>query len=229
MIMTGASGLLGKEILKLDSGIVAPSHKELDICDALAVSRYIVQYPYPTVLHLAAHNNPPSHNIDPDLGIRTNIIGTANLARACFERARLVYVSTDYVYTGPGYHTEDEAIYPASTYAWSKLGGECSVQMLTDFLIIRCSFGSRPFPHPAVYDIQLNSKMYVDAIAPLILEAAQSKATGVMNIGSSGQSLYSYARETREHIDKIPKPSWVPQDTRLDTTIARSILDLQMD
>ena len=58
-------------------------------------------------------------------------MGTANLVSICSElKIKLIYFSTSYVYPGSkGNYREDDAVLPWNIYAWSKLGGECAVQM----------------------------------------------------------------------------------------------------
>ena len=217
ILMTGGSGLLGSEIKKLDSEIISPSRAEMDITDYDSVFAIFKKYKPDIVLHLAAATHPPEHEKNPELGISVNIIGSANLARAAHRLgARLVYTSTDYLYAGQGPHKETEPILPPYKFAWSKLGGECAVSMLSDSLILRLSFGPRPFPWDKVYKGQYNSKLYVDEMAPLVLAAAKSEAVGIMNIGWPRTSLEDYARRTRESVQTIPKPDWVPEDTSLD-------------
>lgn len=211
--------MLGKEILKLDSTIIAPSHTELDITDFESVERIIKKYNPDTVLHCAAATKPLEHAKNPELGLTVNIIGTANMARACVRFGkRLVYTSTDYVYTGKGPHKEKEPLWSPYNFGWSKLGGECAVQLSPDHLILRLSFGPTPFPWDKVYDDQYNSKLYVDEMAPLVLSASVSGIQGVMNLGGPRMSLADYARRTRPNIETIPTPDWVPKDTSLDIT-----------
>jgi len=217
--MTGGSGILGQEILKLDKSIDAPPRKTLDITNLEIVEREIY-YSHPDViLHLAADTDCLLHNSQPERGISSNIIGTANLALICLQsNIRLVYVSTDYVYQGSGPHKEDEPVRPPYNFGWSKLGGECSVIMCPNSLILRLSFGPRPFPWEKVYEGQVNSKLYVDEMAKLVLKSTISKATGVMNLGGSRTTLEEYARRTKPDIETILCPSWVPKDTSLDLT-----------
>src|SRR3989338_6553998 len=98
--------------------------------------------------------------------------------------------------------------------------------MVGRHLILRLSFGPAPFPWEKVYEGQWNSKLYVDEMAPLVLAAAQSDATGIMNIGGPRATLEAYARRTKSDIQTIPKPDWVPADTSLDLTRMQSILDI---
>ena len=210
---------MGKEILKLDATIIAPPHAELDITDLNSALRAFEKYDPDVVLHCAAATKPPEHQKNPELGLEVNIIGTANMVRACVRFGkRLVYTSTDYVYTGKGPHKEEEPLWPPYNFGWSKLGGECAVQLASDHLILRLSFGPAPFPWDKVYDNQYNSKLYADEMAPLVLAASVSGIRGVMNLGGPRMSLADYARRTRPNIETISTPDWVPKDTSLDIT-----------
>jgi len=225
ILITGGSGLLGQEVLKLDSSLIAPSHQELDIADYNSVRAACEKYQPDVILHLAAATKPPEHNEHPEKGILTNIIGTANIARVCIEsKIKLVYTSTDYIYVGPGLHQETEAVSSPYNFGWSKLGGECAVQVVPNHLILRLSFGPVPFPWEKVYQDQWCSKLYVDEMAPLVLAAAKSEAQGVMNIGGPRITLEDYAKRTRANIQTTPKPDWVPADTSLDLTKMKSTL-----
>lgn len=215
--MTGGSGLLGSEIKKLDPTIISPTHLELDITKPESIETAIKKYKPGVILHLAAANKPPKHETNPVAGLTVNIIGTANLCLACHNaNIKLIYTSTDYVYTGVGPHKEEEALLPPSRFAWSKLAGECAVQMLHKFLILRLDFGPIPFPWEKVYRDQYVSKLYVDKMAILVLKAAKSDVCGVMNLGGPRISLKDYAKITRPDIKSIAKPDWVPNDTSMD-------------
>ena len=68
--------------------------------------------------------------------INTNIIGTANIVKACQKNnIKLIYFSTNYVYQGiKGNYSETDPVLPINNYAISKFGGECSVQMYENSL-----------------------------------------------------------------------------------------------
>lgn len=219
VLMTGGSGLLGSEIRKLDSMIISPTHKELDITSPKSIEKAIKKYKPDVILHLAAANKPPKHETNPEPGLAVNIIGTANLCLACNKaNIKLIYASSDYVYTGLGPHKEEDALLPPSKFAWSKLGGECAVKMLRKFLILRLDFGPSPFPWEEVYKNQFVSKLYAGEMAQQVLKVVKSKAEGVMNLGGPRISLEEYAKKTRPEIKSIPKPEWVPQDSSMNIT-----------
>jgi len=228
ILMTGGTGLLGKEILKLDEKIFAPTREEMDICDHEAVLRVFKVYRPDVVLHLAAATKPPQHETNPEVGIMNNIVGTANIAMACIILGiRLIYTSTDYNYVGAGPHKEDEGVLPPYNFGWSKLGGECSVAMCPKHLILRLSFGPVPFPWEKVYSGQSNSKLYVDEMAPLVLASAKSEAIGIMNVGGVVSDLATYAARTALVIERTAKPDWVPKDTSLDITKMKKELGIE--
>lgn len=228
ILMTGGSGLLGKEVLKLDSSIVAPSHAELDITDKESIERAIKKYDPDIILHFAAAMKPPEHEKNPEPGLNVNIMGTANLALLAHKFGkRLVYTSTDYLYVGAGPHKETEAVLPAHKFAWSKIGGEAAVLLLPNSLVLRLSFGPIPFPWEKAYKDQWNSKLYADEMAPLVLAAARSSATGIMNVGGPRTTLEAYAKRTRPEIQTIPRPDFVPEDTSLDLTKMKSVLGIK--
>ncbi|MBI4117376.1 MAG: sugar nucleotide-binding protein [Parcubacteria group bacterium] len=220
ILMTGGSGLLGREILKLDSVIIAPTHGEMDIKDFDSIVAILKKYNPEVVLHLAAYNKPPEHEKNPEPGIKVNIIGAANLALACFKAGiKLIHASTDFVYGGgSGMHKEEEPLLGPSRFGWSKIGAEAAVRMIHNYLILRLDFGPVPFPWDKVYEGQHNSKLYVDEMAPLVLAAAKSSAVGVMNLGGPRTTLENYAQRTKPDIETIPKPDWVPADTSLNIT-----------
>lgn len=225
--MTGGGGLLGKEIRKLEPNIISPTHDQLDITNLKSVLAALKKYKPDKILHLAAANKPPEHETNPEPGLSVNIIGTTNLCLACHSaNIKLIYVSTDYVYTGTGPHKEEEALFPPSRFTWSKLGGECAVRMLKKFLILRVDFGPIPFPWEKVYNDHYVSKLYVNEMALLVLKAAKSNADGVMNLGGERISLEEYARKTVPNIKSIPKPDWVPRDSSMDITKMKKKLKL---
>ncbi len=228
LLITGGSGLLGSEIVKLDRSLIAPRHSELDITKFDSIRAALEKYKPEILLHLAAATKPSEHEKDPRVGLDVNIIGTATVAKACHELGvKMVYTSSDYMYAGPGPHREDEAITAPSRFIWSKIGGESAVSLLHSFLILRLSFGPVPFPWDKVYEGQWNSKLYVDEMAPLVLKAALSDAEGIMNIGGPRTTLEAYARRTRPDIQTIPKPDWVPRDTSLDISRMKRVFGIE--
>lgn len=220
ILLTGGTGLLGRHLRKLDPGIVAPTRREMNLLDPASIQAALAHHDPAIVIHAAAItrvSDVEAHRAD---AVRTNIIGTACLAAAAIERGfRLVYLSTDYLYPGTaGPHAEDEPLQPCNDYAWTKLGGEAAVHLVPDALIIRTSFGPRPYEYERAATDKITSRLYVDAIAPIVLELAISATTGVMNVGDEPRSMFDYARATRPDVmpvtlAELDRP--VPKDTSL--------------
>ena len=197
ILITGGSGLLGKELLKINPDIIAPDRVDMDVREFGECRQVINKYNPDLIIHAAALTDDRHIRLYPEAGLRTNIFGSANIAIACYHLdIRMVYISTDYIYSGKkGNYSEQDEIDPVNQYAWTKLGGECAVRMVKDHLIIRTSFGATDFPYKEAFVNQITSKDYVDIIAPIIYKAAISKATGVMNIGTAAKSIFDYAFE----------------------------------
>lgn len=220
ILLTGGSGLLGTEIQKLHTGVLAPDRKELDICDAKAVAEYVLDVAPDTILHAAAVTNNRDIEADPDEALAVNIIGTTNIARACLRTTiRLVYLSTDYVYKGDrGNYAETDELLPSNLYAWTKLAGEAAVRAVPNHLIIRTSFGAPRFDYPDAFGDKWSSKDYVDRIAPKILEATTGTIGGVLNIGGPRRTIYDYAVERNPNVNKASL-----SDSSLDSPIDTSL------
>ena len=220
ILLTGGSGLLGTEILKLGINLLAPNRKELDIRDASAVAAYVADAAPDIILHAAAATNNRDIEADPTEALDVNIKGTANIARACLDTdIRLVYVSTDYVYKGDrGNYAETDELLPSNLYAWTKLAGEAAVRTIRNHLIIRTSFGASRFDYPVAFADKWSSKDYVDRIAPKILEATTGAVRGVLNIGGPRRTIYDYAVERNPDVNKATL-----SDSSLDSPVDTSL------
>lgn len=205
ILLTGGTGLLGAEIVKLKTSVLAPPRSELDICDESAVAAYIANTSPDVVLHAAAATNNRDIEADPTEALDVNIKGTANIARACLGTdIRLVYISTDYVYKGDrGNYAETDELLPSNIYAWTKLAGEAAVRTVPNHLIIRTSFGASRFDYQDAFADKWTSKDYVDVVAPKVLKAATGRIRGVLNIGAARRTIYEYAVERNPGVNKI--------------------------
>jgi hypothetical protein len=202
ILLFGGSGLLGRELQCIDSRVTCPSHAECDIVNQDAVLRYTRSAMPDIIINAAAVLDNRTIVTNPSLAVAANIIGAANTALAAIEtNARLVYISTDYIYRGDrGNYKESDEIYPFNIYAWTKLGGECSAVAVKNHLIIRTSFGKSVFPYRQSFTDKWSSKDYVDVLAPMIYEAALSPLSGILNLGTERKTLHSYATERNENI-----------------------------
>jgi len=220
ILLTGFTGCLGTELIKINPYLICLTKKECDVVKYSDISKAISTHNPDIVIHAAAITDNRIVEKCPIEAVQTNIIGTANIAMECIQRGiRLVYISTDYIYKGDrGNYQETDDILPFNLYSWTKLGGECSVKAVTNHLIIRTSFGKSAFDYKEAFIDKWTSKDYVDKIAPMIYEAAISPLTGVLNLGTERKTLYEHASKKSNVIPvKIEDTSFVtPYDTSLN-------------
>jgi len=219
VLFTGGSGLLGTEVKKLRPGWLYPTHEEFEIRGG----EFPVA-PFDTVVHAAAHTSPPLVDKDPIAAMATNIEGTCKIAMWCWwMQARLIYISTDYVFPGDkgGYWPED-SLHPVNKYAWSKLGGECAVRMYDKGLIVRGSFGPVPFPYDKAFVDQYTSRVPVTEFARRLVELVEREPPlfGVAHIAGPRRTVYEYAKSVSpdKEIGELKRgdvPFVVPYDTSL--------------
>ena len=202
VLISGAEGTLGKELIKSNKHTVFPaSRKDMNVTYYPNIMEVIDTITNVDVLiHCAAMTYPMIDHYDmPNRSIKTNIIGTANIATACLEYGiKPVYISTDYVYKGDlpsnKSYKETDGVSPVDNYGWSKLGGECAINMVKDHLILRCCFTQRPFRHSKAFSDLYKSYMYVDEIAPIIWRLIDQQCTGTYNVGGEARTVLNFAR-----------------------------------
>jgi len=146
ILITGASGQLGKELIRRLRGtdFLATSTKEMDITDPSATHDIISRYKPDVVIHGAAYTNVDGAEQNADLAYKINAIGTQNVAAACLKcNAKMVYISTDYVFDGAlgrAYQEFDQPN-PQNIYGKSKLAGEILAKhILNKLFVVRTSW-----------------------------------------------------------------------------------------
>lgn len=146
ILITGANGQLGQDLQEVigDRFEVFSYDLDLDVADNTAVLSAVAGIKPNIVLHAAAYTNVDDCETNVETAYRVNTIGAANVAIACNQaNAKLVYVSTDYVFNGLAdepYLEYDEPD-PRTVYGRSKLAGERVVSALCSrFFIIRTAW-----------------------------------------------------------------------------------------
>ena len=182
------------------------------------------------VIHAGAITRPMViHEDNPKLSIKTNIIGTANVVMACEKyNKKIIYISTDYVYPGTdGNYKETDSMKPFTKYGWSKLGGECAVQMYDNHLILRMAMNRKPFPHPKALKDMRKSLMYIEDAAEVTLQLLDE--TGIINVGGKSQSVYDFVKETNPDIQPITLSEIsdvnMATDCTMDTKKMKRVID----
>lgn len=207
LLISGGSGRLASEFRTQggESGhdVICLGLDRMDITDISSVERAITDHKPDVFIHCAAILD--GSRIP--LALETNIVGTVNVVIACMEHhVKLIYLSTDYVYSKEqSCHTENDPLLPATSYAWTKLGGECAVRTYSNSLIIRGALCPRPYPHKHAYTDVKKNMIYQGDAAGYILQLLDE--TGVVNLGESELgSLYDFAMRTREDVIPIISP-----------------------
>lgn len=203
IIFTGGSGLLGSEFKKIKPDIDYPSSKDFNVTNYKQMKKYATRISCNLIIHAAAFTSPPLIDKDPIKALEVNIVGTANVVKLCLEFGlQLIYISTDYVFKGDaGDYKETDAVYPVNKYAWSKLGGECTVRLYDRALIIRTTFGPDIFPYDKAFVDQWTSRESVSVIAKMISELVDKDITGVIHVGGKRKTVYAYAKSLDESRD----------------------------
>ena len=206
IVVTGGTGRFGNclKSIKTNHTIFFPTKKTFDILNTVNLKKYLKTTKADTVIHLAGLSRPMSiHEKDIKKSIELNIIGTANITKICSElKIKLIYFSTNYVYPGiKGNYSETDSLLPVNNYAWSKLGGECSVQLYKDSLIVRVCMTERPFLHKKAFINVKSSFMYHDEVAKILFKLLNKK--GIINIGGKSQYIYNFAKKDNKNIKKM--------------------------
>lgn len=199
-----------------------PSSDEFDVTNLEQMDAFLEKGNYKVIVHAAAFTSPPQVDENPVHALNVNIIGTSNIVKLCIKHnLKLIYISTDYVFKGDkGNYQEDDAVYPVNKYAWSKLGGECSVRMYDNTVIIRTSFGPNVFPYENAFSDQWTSRESVTDIAKKIANVIRSDFTGTVHLGSKRRTVFEYAKSLDES-KPIGKNSIkdVPFNVPVDTSL----------
>jgi len=232
ILVTGGSGLLGRELHKLISRANYPSHRNFDVNDFPQIEQYLNKCRIKILIHLAAITSPPTVDEIPLGAMYTNITGTTKIVDLCATfNTKLIYISTDYVFSGlDGNYNEYSPINPVNKYAWSKLGGECAVRMYDNSLIIRTSFGPNKFPYEKAFTDQWTSRQSVSIIARKIVRIIKEKPdlTGIIHIGGDRKTVYEYARESKPDVGRLKRADVdfkVPRDTSLDCSKYKALFE----
>jgi dTDP-4-dehydrorhamnose reductase len=135
-LVTGSGGMLGLDlqvVLALagvpDEDVTGLTRAELDVTDAQAVRDAVRGHD--VVVNCAAYTRVDDAESDEATAFAVNAVGAANVADACRQSgARLVHVSTDYVFAGDATepYAEDAPLAPLSAYGRTKAAGEWAVQ-----------------------------------------------------------------------------------------------------
>jgi dTDP-4-dehydrorhamnose reductase len=219
ILITGATGMLGRTLAQHWSGrheVFTPKRSELDITDALNCATVIRDVRPEIVVHCAAHTAVDRCEAEAEAAYRLNAIGSANIAIACQRAgARLIAISTDYVFSGDAsrpYHEWDEPA-PRTVYGATKLAGEVAVRThCADHIIARVAWlygpGGPSFVHTMlrlgsqagdplrVVNDQIGNPTSTIAVAAGLDQLIDGAIVGTVHLTCSGEtSWYGFTQE----------------------------------
>ena len=145
ILITGAHGQLGQALQQALSGkdLILKDLPEFDLTQADCESQIVAARPS-AILHVGAYTNVDGAEREPDRAMAVNAQGTIYVARAAATlKARLIYVSTDYVFDGTQTtpYREDNVPHPINVYGQSKRAGEiAALAGCSNTLVVRTAW-----------------------------------------------------------------------------------------
>lgn len=221
VLIVGAQGQLGYELRRSASGrrgIVAVDRADVDIADAGSVQRIVQRYRPEVIVNAAAYTAVDQAEEQRELAWAVNRSGAENLAVAARESgARLLHVSTDFVFDGNGCRPcrPGDATSPRSVYAESKAAGERAVlENCADALVVRTSWLYSAHGHNFVKTMlrlmaerdavgvvadQVGTPTWARVLAETLWRLLESDATGICHCSNNGvASWYDFAIAIQE-------------------------------
>ena len=217
VLITGATGQLGTDLVlsaqKSGHEVFATSHADLDITNKTQVAEMIRAAEPVAIIHAAAWTAVDACESDPQKAMAVNRDGTANIVSAARQvGARVIYISTDYIFDGtkPTPYVESDSPNPQSVYGASKLAGEQQLDLTTD-QIVRISWACGEHGANMVktilrlaatsqtltfVDDQIGSPTFASDAAPAIVDLAVSSRAGIWHVTNQGStSWFGFAQD----------------------------------
>ena len=235
ILVTGKNGQLGKSIHKRVTNnehtdeFVFVGREELDLSSTDSITSYFNHNNFDIIINCAAHTAVDKAEEEAVLANQINHLAVAQLAQiAKMQQAKLIHISTDYVFDGEGdkSYTETNETNPINIYGKTKLAGEQALKeiMPTDAIIIRTSWVYSEYGNNfvktmlrlgkqrdelSVVDDQIGSPTYATDLANAILDIVQNVAfkeagheTEVYHYSNEGEiSWYEFAKEIFKMVD----------------------------
>lgn len=232
-LITGYKGQLGYDIARElvergETNILAIDKDEMDITDRDQVMSVIKDFNPDVIFHCAAWTQVDKAEEMEDLVNLVNVTGTKNITDASIEvGAKLVYISTDYVFDGTkeGTYNENDIPNPKSIYGKTKLLGEEEAKRNPNHFITRISwvFGingnnfiktmlnlSEKYDSLNVVDDQIGSPTYTVDLAKVLVEMVQTDKYGTYHVNNDGYCSWAeFAKYIMESNGKDTKINFV--------------------
>ncbi|MFX3624573.1 MAG: dTDP-4-dehydrorhamnose reductase [Ectobacillus sp.] len=217
--ITGAGGQLGKQFAAQLAGggyeVYALNRKGMDVANRKQVRAVLEKLVPDIVIHCAAYTKVDLAERNRDEAFLINAIGARNVAAAAETvKAKLVYMSTDYVFDGKkgAPYDEFDVANPINVYGASKYAGEEMVRAFhSRYFIVRTSwlygkYGNhfvgtmlrlaREAPEIKVVHDQAGAPTYAKDLAACVARVMETDAYGVYHVSNAGTcTWYEFARE----------------------------------
>ena len=256
VLVTGFNGQLGYDVIKelrsRQIECIGTDLQDFDITDREATQKFIKEYNPDVIIHCAAYTAVDKAEDDADTCYKVNVTGSENLALCAKElNAKMLYVSTDYVYGGNGdkpFEITDPTD-PKSVYGRTKLEGENAVRKhVHKHFIVRTSWvfgingnnfvrtmlrlGAERDELNVVAD-QIGSPTYTPDLARLICDMIASEKYGTYH--GTNENFCSWAEFAEKimtlggrkaKINRIPSSDYPARAQRpLNSRLSKSRLD----
>ena len=205
ILVTGSDGRFSK-ILKAKNkklNLIFKNKKQCNILNLKSLINCFKKNKPDIILHCAGLSRPMNvHNKNISKSIDLNIIGTANVVKACSHlNIKIIYLSTGYVYPGiKGNYKEIDGVKPFNNYGWSKLGGECAVNMYKNSLILRVTMTEKPFKFKHAFTNLISNFMFHQDLVKFLPKLINKK--GIINVGGKAQSVFKFAKKYNPKIKR---------------------------
>lgn len=275
ILITGAKGQLGTQIIKMISSgnselgpideiyenaeVIGVDIDTLDIANLDAARKYIIEVKPDVIINCAAYTNVDGCEVNEDLAFKANTIGPRNLAVISEEiGAKLIHISTDYVFAGNGTkpYREYDLPNPNSVYGSTKYLGEQYVrEFCTRYFIVRTAwlygYYGKNFVKTIMKAAKENGKLDVvddqrgnptnaEDLAYHLLKLALTEEYGVYHCTGTGEcSWYDFACKIVEYAgiectvnpatsEKINRAAKRPSYSSLDNMMLRCTVGDEM-
>ena len=217
VLIFGATGMLGKALLRVWTGdeVVGMGSSDADIRVPAQIEAQVQRVRPDWIVLSAAYTDVDGCEVNPDLASAVNTAGAENVARAAARAgAKLLFVSTDYVFDGRknSPYEVDDPRNPINAYGHSKAQAEVAVlAALPQACIVRTSWlfgaGGKCFPDTIlklastreqieVVNDQRGCPTYTDDLASAIIQLCRSGAQGIVHCTNAGEcTWFDFARE----------------------------------
>lgn len=218
IMVTGVNGQLGHDVTmqlkEMNFDVIAPRRDEFDLTNKKQVENYIIKERPDVIIHCAAYTAVDKAEDEKDLCYSVNVEGTRAVAEAAKEiNAKVVYVSTDYVFDGLGQEPqlEEKETNPVNYYGYTKEQGEKTVtELINKHFVVRTSwvYGINGYNFVKtmlklaesrneinVVDDQIGAPTYTKDLAKFIVKLVQTNSYGTYHGVNEGYcSWYEFAK-----------------------------------